>query len=401
MKVVLKPLGESADASRGLESRNTQLKNILYVIVFFVGLYFLLGAVGNVIGAHIPDSWERGLANVVVDEESPEADLPRCRALMDQLTQGESLRALNYRLFLLDMDEPNAVAVPGGAVGVTQGLLDVLEADPALAFVLAHELGHHQHRHITERLGRGLILGLAGSLIGHQSSITPVDSAWLLAETKFSREQETEADLFAVDLVYRKLGTVEGVTDFFEHIDEIDDENVLQRYVGSHPLSADRIKALKTRMKELERSSDLGVLYTTIMFLHNHESDAAINLLKSVDDPDQFFAGDVFFLEDILKIIFRGEYRKAIDKLSRHVETVIIVESGHAQIPAYPSGESYFELKNLCDIANYLQVDPLNEINQSVYESLNEVFNTACSLVAEERKRREEEKATPKSARTL
>ena len=253
MKVVLKPLNsEAADASRGLEARGALFKNMLYVAAFFIGAYFLLGALGNVIGAHIPDSWERKIAQAVVDEQKEQPELPRCRALMAILTEGETLRDLNYHLFLLESSDPNAIAVPGGAIGVTQGLLDVLETDPGLAFVLAHELGHHQHRHITERLGRGLILGLAASLVGFQSSVAPVDAAWALAETQFSREQESEADAFAADLVFRKLGTTDGVEEFFEYMAELHEENALQRYVGSHPLTEDRIEALKIRMAELK-----------------------------------------------------------------------------------------------------------------------------------------------------
>jgi beta-barrel assembly-enhancing protease len=251
LKIVNKPLVETADVSRGGESRWAQFKNLVYVVGVLVGLYFLLGYLGSWVGAHLPDRWERKLV-AWVPEKTVSEDAPRREELIfNTLTEGETLRDLNYRLFTLDMPEANAFAFPGGGIGVSDALLEEVETEIGLAFVLAHELGHHQNRHITRRLGRGLLLALASSLFGATSHLDPVQSAVNLAESGFSREQEREADRFALEMIHRKYGTTDGATEFFENLAADGKESALQKYVGSHPLTGERLADLKAYAEEL------------------------------------------------------------------------------------------------------------------------------------------------------
>ncbi|MFT5498837.1 MAG: MFS family permease, partial [Kiritimatiellia bacterium] len=76
MKIVNKPLVETADVSRGGESRWAQFKNLVYVVGVLVGLYFLLGYLGSWVGAHLPDRWERKLV-AWVPEKTVSEDAPR------------------------------------------------------------------------------------------------------------------------------------------------------------------------------------------------------------------------------------------------------------------------------------------------------------------------------------
>lgn len=254
MKIVPKALEQTADASRGTESWKTQLQNVLAVCLFFGLVYLLLGWVGSFLGARIPDAWERRLAMPVEAVfESSEAGT-RVETTLDQLKQGApDLRELEYRVFSIEMDTANAFAVPGGGIGVTEALLLDVKTDIGLAFVLAHELGHHQHRDITKRLGRGLLLGLVSAVVFNQGGIDPVQAAMQIGETGYSREQEREADRYALELVHRVYGTTEGALEFFELLREEHSENFLQSYFGSHPLTGDRIEALNMLSETLRQ----------------------------------------------------------------------------------------------------------------------------------------------------
>ncbi|WP_454717601.1 M48 family metallopeptidase [Caulobacter segnis] len=119
-------------------------------------------------------------------------------------------RPWDYAVFL---DEaPNAFVLPGGHVGVTVGLLAIVENDDQLAAVIGHEAGHVVARHAAERVSQErtskILLGIAGAAAGgtdfgkllkdHGS-----DAAKFGVLLPFSRKQELEADKLGVDFMAR------------------------------------------------------------------------------------------------------------------------------------------------------------------------------------------------------
>ncbi|MDH7569482.1 MAG: M48 family metalloprotease, partial [Armatimonadota bacterium] len=81
---------------------------------------------------------------------------------------------VRYRFFIVEMSEPNAVALPGGYIFVTKGLLEFVNDDDELAAILAHEVGHvvgrHAMGHIKRQLLASLLIGAvqenAGDMMG-------------------------------------------------------------------------------------------------------------------------------------------------------------------------------------------------------------------------------------------
>ena len=253
MKFVPKRLTETDDASRGLATRKTFFKEALGVLLFLVAAYVVLGWLGILLAEWIPDAWERRLgdATAAFDSEHSSEELARVQPILDRLVAGESMRELDYRLFLFDSPDPNAIAVPGGSIGISSSLMDVVETEIGLAFVVAHELGHHQNRHTLRALGRMLLLHTVAAMFG--SSRNLLGSALEVSESGFSRKQEREADEFALGLVYRKYGTTRGVFEFFNWVAANGDEMHLQKYLGTHPLSEDRTSSLEALAKSLDR----------------------------------------------------------------------------------------------------------------------------------------------------
>jgi Zn-dependent protease with chaperone function len=130
---------------------------------------------------------------------------------------------------------------------VTQGLLDQVESENELAFVLGHELGHYRNRDHIRALGRGVVLSLFFTVA------TGSDVAGLglkvsdLALRGFSRKQELRADEFALAIVYTQYGHVNEAWRLFERWDE-EDASVLDlvTYLSTHPQAGDRVESLKT-----------------------------------------------------------------------------------------------------------------------------------------------------------
>ncbi len=103
---------------------------------------------------------------------------------------------------------PNAFALPAGIIVMTDELVKRARNDQEVLAVLAHELGHVHHRHTMRRLLEGSATALIiAAVTGDIASTTSLAAAapTLLLQTKYSRDNEREADAYAVELM-RKAG---------------------------------------------------------------------------------------------------------------------------------------------------------------------------------------------------
>ena len=253
MEIVPRQPKKAVDVSRGRVTGGDAIKTLIGVIVFLTVVYLLLGWFGILISKTIPDRWEKKL-NVTSALENPNGgSLERPQRILDQLMRGKTLRDLDYRLFWLAKDVPNAVAVPGGGIGVSSALLDSVESDVSLAFILAHELGHHQSRHILRVLGRKLTVSFALAMtVG--SDFNGLHAAIEVADGTYSRHHEREADDFGLRLVHEQFCTTEGAFEFFEDMRRLNKEWLLQKYLGSHPLTTERLDDLRALQRELNET---------------------------------------------------------------------------------------------------------------------------------------------------
>jgi len=113
---------------------------------------------------------------------------------------------LPWEFTVIEDEEPNAFALPGGKVGVNTGLFKVAKTDDQLAAVMAHEVGHAIARHSAERVSRQVIVQFGQQAIGAQYP----GMADILAQAStlglilpFTREQESEADHIGLMLMAR------------------------------------------------------------------------------------------------------------------------------------------------------------------------------------------------------
>jgi Zn-dependent protease with chaperone function/TPR repeat protein len=103
---------------------------------------------------------------------------------------------------------PNAFALPGGVIVMTDELVRLAKRDAEIMAVLAHEAGHVEHRHSMRRLLEGsvtalIVAGLTGD-IGSATALATAAPTFLL-QAKYSRDNEREADAFAIQMM-RKAG---------------------------------------------------------------------------------------------------------------------------------------------------------------------------------------------------
>ena len=175
---------------------------------------------------------------------SPELD-----ALLHRLAEHWPEHAYTLRVGVVEADEPNAFALPGGQLLVTSALLQQSESENELAFVLGHELGHLAGRDPLRALGRGLLVSLALAAVGGAEGASVAASAAELGERTFSREQESAADRFALALVVAEYGHVAGAADFLRRLPDAGAAGAATRaasWLASHPRSDQRVAELRT-----------------------------------------------------------------------------------------------------------------------------------------------------------
>jgi predicted Zn-dependent protease len=155
----------------------------------------------------------------------------------------------SFRVEVLESEDLNAGALPGGLIVVTTRLLDEIETENELAFVLGHELGHFRGRHHLRRLGRGAAWGLGLAVLGGSGHSVPNLASLVAGLTArgFDRDQEREADRFGLQLVQAEYGHVEEAAGFLERLDA---ESRLVAYVSTHPASTERLEELNDYARE-------------------------------------------------------------------------------------------------------------------------------------------------------
>lgn len=158
-----------------------------------------------------------------------------------------------------ETDELNAFAMPGGRIVVLSGLLDAVETENGLAFILAHELAHFKNRDHLRGMGRSLVFLAISVLVTGASSdlsaiLTPVFN---VEAAQHSQRRERAADEMALAALNCHYGHVDGATEFFEYVLAQPQglEIPLLHYLSSHPQVTSRIADLKRLAAERGYSS--------------------------------------------------------------------------------------------------------------------------------------------------
>ncbi|MBC7906694.1 MAG: M48 family metalloprotease [Rhodospirillaceae bacterium] len=175
-----------------------------------------------------------------------------------RLGQASATPAADFRFTVLDSPIVNAMALPGGYVYVTRGLLVLADNEAELAGVLAHEIGHVTARHSSQRISRAAVGDLLAGVVGAVVGVPGVgDIAQLGAGAylqSFSRDQETEADQLGIATMSQAGYDPHAMASFLDKLyqqsrleallagrspDDADQFN----FMASHPRTKERVQA--------------------------------------------------------------------------------------------------------------------------------------------------------------
>ncbi len=169
-----------------------------------------------------------------------------------------------YHVLILDSEEVNAMAAPGGFIFITRGLLKTCPDEDALAGVLAHEIAHISARHGLQAIKKSRLIEafkllavetaerLAPEKVGQLTELFEGaldDIVVQLVERGYDRQAEMEADSLALNTVNRAGYTPQGLIHFLEKLAEKETkESTLKGWFSTHPKPQDRVEKLKTQV---------------------------------------------------------------------------------------------------------------------------------------------------------
>jgi predicted Zn-dependent protease len=182
-----------------------------------------------------------------------------------------------YRFAVLDTDEVNAFAAPGGYVFVTRGALALMEDESMLAGVLAHEVTHVNQRDVIEEIQDRARTELGISEAAERIDITGEEylekAIGVGANALFmglGREDEIEADTIGMRMASDTGYDRAGLERFDELLEESDDDESLSLLEKTHPDPDDRLDALEDAMKRIP-ADRAGKVVAAARFLRHLE----------------------------------------------------------------------------------------------------------------------------------
>ena len=168
------------------------------------------------------------------------------KGILNKLMKYVQRKDINYNYKVVQTDEVNAYAIAGGYMYVNTGILDFLDTEDEIAFVLAHEISHNEKKHCIKRVQYA---ALASSVDPSFGEI--VQMAYNMYSLPFSKYDEYEADENGVMLMQKAGYNKSGAIAFFEKLEELEKEygmdqrDAVNDFISSHPTAKDRRERIR------------------------------------------------------------------------------------------------------------------------------------------------------------
>lgn len=178
-----------------------------------------------------------------------------------------------FTIKVIDSDEVNAFALPGGFFYVNSGLILRAQEEDELAGVMAHEISHVIRRHGTKQATKAELIQL-----GAMAAMIVVPYGWAgygiyegmnlaipLTFLKFSRDAEREADFFGIQYMYKAGYDPNAYVTFFERIqaDEKRRPGTIPKFFSTHPPTPERIELAQKEIARILPDKDEYIVTTS------------------------------------------------------------------------------------------------------------------------------------------
>ncbi len=244
----------------------------------------------------------------------------------------------DFHFYVIDTDDINAFALPGGYIGVNAGLITATKSESELASVMAHEIAHVTQRHIARQmvesrgdtiatLATAIVAAIAGSQVGGGDAATAAIMGSMshlgMQQLSYTRAHEYEADRVGIRDLARSGYDPNAMARFFGTLQRQSDlyGQQLPQILLSHPVSS-------TRMAEANaRAAD----YPNVKVHTNPEypymrARARVLEARSADDIRDYFAGEIHGDNPIAADKYG--YALALSRLSQGKQAIARMRAG-------------------------------------------------------------------------
>ena len=156
-----------------------------------------------------------------------------------------------WEFTVLDSEIQNAFCLPGGKVAVYSGIMDSMDNEAELAFVVGHEIGHAIARHGGERMSRSILQSVGAVLVSAAFDSEVIDAIYgtgteIGVMLPYSRSNESEADVIGLILMARAGYDPSASYTFWRRFtNNAEGASKLESILSTHPCDSDRIKAME------------------------------------------------------------------------------------------------------------------------------------------------------------
>jgi len=189
--------------------------------------------------------------------------LRRLRAIAARLVPqtaqwNDRARAWRWEVNLIGSKQINAFCMPGGKIAFYTGILDQLKlTDDEVAMVMGHEMAHALREHARARIaksqGTGTLLSLGAQLLGlGQLGDMAASIGTQLLTLRFSREDESDADLVGLELAARAGYNPQAAVSLWEKMGQAGDGANGPSFLSTHPSGPARIQQLQANVPKVQ-----------------------------------------------------------------------------------------------------------------------------------------------------
>ena len=180
--------------------------------------------------------------------------------LGDSIAKLADDRSLDWQFCVVNSQEVNAFAVPGGYVYVNRGLIERAQKMDQLAGVLGHEIGHVVRRHSVKQMeqAQGANIGLTLACVltqvcNNQATGALINVGGTALFAKFSRDDEAQADEEGVKNVVRAGIDPRGIPEMFQILinERARSPSTVDSWFATHPLEESRIQATEAQIAKI------------------------------------------------------------------------------------------------------------------------------------------------------
>jgi predicted Zn-dependent protease len=167
----------------------------------------------------------------------------------------------DYHFVAVNDKSINALALPGGYIFITKGMLLKLTSEAQLAGVLAHEIVHVVARDtanmMSKQMGMDMLLVAGLSQTTSEGAAVAAGLAREIISLKYGREDEKDADTYGLDYMVRAGYNPNGVVEVMQMLEREDSIRAVE-FLSSHPSPENRVSYLQARIKSRYRGSIEG-----------------------------------------------------------------------------------------------------------------------------------------------